>query len=1252
MASKDIRISAGHPCEPVRELWLEVTASGLAEPCTLVLESQGAVVTEFVLDRELADHSLYKCDFPYDDPQRRDLTLSLQIETEQGPPLRLPWLDAPKATLRAEDVQDQVLLPIYPMANMPVANFPDAYLQRPALLRQGYLYVFWHGLLWRELEVDPQGHFRDINVMACRGQAQQSADPNVEAQDLRPAVGKALQTLWLPARVNANQPRWCLDEFQLAWSEVQWSWAYIRSLESWNRKSSLPAYYRELREPANHDNHQAAQRRQERCLQLEKRTAYSRAQSIRRFGPQEPTPDHLWPPIHQMPPCRPRDLTLETLADAPAAVTSNLSGSPLTQESAPSLFNLKRLLEQAREQLEADIKKNSQKNSQRKSTTWLFEGLAGFTDDQDDQDARPPLLAELTSQQRALQALGVKLKELDARIEGAEPVKDALQPLRDKAVAVVLLPDPLFRAAWLTLQYSLLQQQLEAQVETVRNHPHFDSALLVQQRLFGRHAPTGSASFDQRKRLDRDRLNRVLGQPARVALHRQLSHLNGQRERMLGSASMAACLEDYFSLNGAHYLQGFALLSQLLTGLAESAQTLDPLLDATDNQIADLWRGSNLLERLLRPSHRLGRMLVPDPRALPLDSAVPDLPLEINDGSGTFRSGLLQTLSRMPDWPQSFPEALTPQRDQADAQLQELRQQRPNDSLLSSWLDNGYTSMGSLVAEICSDLTERFQLRLTKAMATGSVGVISQEMQALVSFSRIADPLMHDIRLMDLDTWHGRGGARSGLIVIGIDHPQAQLGMAKLEGQLLQARGGEPLQRVHPIRVGHPGAGGNLSVLTDKGRAAAVTGGMANHFETQGPQANTRVFVTQETSPVARMLASKERLIKELWLPRLAPVAMLGVFGFYNVKVLQDGLRTGKDFYELFYGLTSLGYWLGELTTASQTLKQTRMGYHLTKELASANGKGIWVNRIFKVLFKSPIATWGKLAGGFAVYLEIGLLLWEALEHAQRQDQDAAASYATAAGGLLLVALSTAIGPQTFAALGVLVTVPVIGWVVIGFTLALGGLAYAVTHTDSELEQWLEYGPFGTDQPNAAKRYLLSEPELAYRQLLALCSPLQLLRRDPRQLLDQQYLPEEERIFLTRFQDRVAVIELRSSALPLFKDPVEALNVRFWKQELATDRYRAIQPLWTYGNPAQGWVRFYFEPCRTHTWGGRGGEYRQAVEVLLAKARLQAEELLIPAGALEQPLRLPVSSLLSPPDVDTPKPDEDSHYWTALEADA
>ncbi|MFT6917019.1 MAG: hypothetical protein ACJAWL_003370 [Motiliproteus sp.] len=231
-----------------------------------------------------------------------------------------------------------------------------------------------------------------------------------------------------------------------------------------------------------------------------------------------------------------------------------------------------------------------------------------------------------------------------------------------------------------------------------------------------------------------------------------------------------------------------------------------------------------------------------------------------------------------------------------------------------------------------------------------------------------------------------------------------------------------------------------------------------------------------------------------------------------------------------------------------------------------------------------------------------------------------------------------------------------IDWVVIGFTLALGGLWYAVSHKDSELEQWLEYGPFGTDQPNEAKGYLLSEPERAYRQLLALCSPLKLLRRDPRQLLDQQHLPEEERIFLTRHQDRVAVIELRSSALPLFKDPVEALNVhpgnKSWKQELETNHYRAIEPLWTYGNPAQGWLRFYFEPCRTHTLGGRGGEHTRPVEVLLAKARLQGEELLIPAGALEQPLRLPVSALLSPPDFDTPKPDEDSHYWTALEADA
>jgi len=95
-------------------------------------------------------------------------------------------------------------------------------------LRDGWLYVFVNGHLWRELEVT-QGRFKDVDLQTWQG-VDGGAEPDtpVTAEDEpspRQGTGLNQRTIEVPSRM-AGEP--C--EVHIAYSEVQWSWARIVSL--------------------------------------------------------------------------------------------------------------------------------------------------------------------------------------------------------------------------------------------------------------------------------------------------------------------------------------------------------------------------------------------------------------------------------------------------------------------------------------------------------------------------------------------------------------------------------------------------------------------------------------------------------------------------------------------------------------------------------------------------------------------------------------------------------------------------------------------------------------------------------------------------------------------------------------------------------------------------------------------------------------------------------------------------------------
>src|SRR5690554_8048210 len=92
------------------------------------------------------------------------------------------------------------------------------------MLRPGYLYIFRKGRLWRELEIDEQSRFSDVDLEAVRAEVM---DTGSGLRVIRPSSGDWLDDLLIPAFL---QGRAVMHDFRMASSEVQRDWSYIAQL--------------------------------------------------------------------------------------------------------------------------------------------------------------------------------------------------------------------------------------------------------------------------------------------------------------------------------------------------------------------------------------------------------------------------------------------------------------------------------------------------------------------------------------------------------------------------------------------------------------------------------------------------------------------------------------------------------------------------------------------------------------------------------------------------------------------------------------------------------------------------------------------------------------------------------------------------------------------------------------------------------------------------------------------------------------
>ena len=158
-------------------------------------------------------------------------TMALAVPTRAGGVIHLPLIDKARSNIEQDEHQENTLLRIKPLAeltnNLPVKSGGLTFHtgRGVAMLRPGYLYVFRDNELWRELEVGESGLMSDVDLPAVR---QSLNGTGTVATQPRIGEGEWLSNLLVPVLLHG---RAVISEIRVAYSEVQWDWAYIRHLE-------------------------------------------------------------------------------------------------------------------------------------------------------------------------------------------------------------------------------------------------------------------------------------------------------------------------------------------------------------------------------------------------------------------------------------------------------------------------------------------------------------------------------------------------------------------------------------------------------------------------------------------------------------------------------------------------------------------------------------------------------------------------------------------------------------------------------------------------------------------------------------------------------------------------------------------------------------------------------------------------------------------------------------------------------------
>lgn len=1223
-------ISAGSPCKEPDKLYVEVAGTDVHPGHGLVLEKNGEPVSTLSMEQRQW-HQRYECEYALGAAERFDHTLTLTIEKEQGGTLRLPLLDEPHATRLSAYTQPNLLLPIYPLAEMPRVEGEAGH----ALLRPGYLYVFWKGILWRELQTDENGKLRDIDLPHYRELVKNEGPAAAGERD---PAGVVLDTLWVPARfqtVGASQ--WIIGDVELAWSEEQWSWEYIESLESGQEIIHLPASYRELTGiPAYGKNGAQAinARRQARCKSLEMLEGYEHR---RRFGP-ENSSGRGWVLVNDAAPCRRRDPNREKDATNPAVVAQALDGSGLDDDNT--------LLGKIRYELER-MEGFACKAAE---TVDFASGLTRWVDELIGEDWRAqfgggqtaPGATEATDKSEA--ARKELLDEVRRRLRAGDSDEDQLASLRERHIPAVPLPDLLFELEWLTNQTGLHLTHLSTVTESAQEHPHFKSAMLVHSAIFDYKGYERGPFDDYRHVVGTEKLDAALRKEDRETCRATCYELIERRIRLLENQAVPV-FNDLFALNGLRHAIALQTLNPLLTHLETSVFHFDPLVGkvARDREAYRDEAGAEFIKKLARGQTGLSAFLVAEED---IDQEQVGEP-EPNDGSGKPRPGLLKWLQGQRPAAGDLPEALQNQYELSEHEREKVYENIRNmaDPELLQWATASYTTMGQLMADLSSEFYLYTQRALLREIGNGPIYQVTDTLQIPTRYMKLGNPFFGGLVLGHANPTMLNPNPE--MVPLGIRFGNQAAGIGTFSDEainhaLQRSNGAQVVRPKGGVvnRVG-PGMNGNYAVIRNgNGRLLANATSVAGlQGSTSTAPAQVEMFLAHKDSVAARMSQGFEHRAGSV-LMRWAPPGMLGVFSFNIANSAQAMLSSGleksipvKEVTAFAYGMFNFMYWLGHIAEAENLARETRLSWLTKPRVDVEKISNSTLKSVAKGLFTNKVLSIAKFAGVAGAALEVVLSLWEGVQRMQANDMDAAAGYFTAAAGFGVFMFSHLAGTALLPILGVSFAAALAA---VALIVALAALAWAILNTDDALETWLKHGPFGKEEPSSQYLHLHSEPEEAFQFLIGGLFPLIGSSGNLAEFNDRGLLSDTEKDWLLD-NDRTEgqVITVRSSAFALVDRPEEQFQAHFWMTWRHGGKAKVLTPEYVYYDAENQMLRFHLPKPQ---WRGMG-RFR-SMEQLKAKVQI----------ALGNGGQLPVSDMEQPlaPAVDEPAHTGKDPRWLTI----
>ncbi|WP_051287722.1 hypothetical protein [Photobacterium halotolerans] len=148
------------------------------------------------------------------------------------------------------DEWETVLIPVRALAYLDSSKDKE----KAAELKGGYLYVFWKGKLWRELQVTEFGYYKDIDSEYYRVRDQQERQKEQPVIEYREADGFDLPQFWVPYKI-AGEVQAGESGVKLMFSPKQKTYQQIEALE--NDPAKLDAAATPLDELSVYSNSQA-----------------------------------------------------------------------------------------------------------------------------------------------------------------------------------------------------------------------------------------------------------------------------------------------------------------------------------------------------------------------------------------------------------------------------------------------------------------------------------------------------------------------------------------------------------------------------------------------------------------------------------------------------------------------------------------------------------------------------------------------------------------------------------------------------------------------------------------------------------------------------------------------------------------------------------------------------------------------------------------------------------------------------------